>query len=105
MSAGRRMDASLVSQAIVIWTGWGQATWPVRDEARVVKRFGVDTAADLLPRIRELAREFYSSDARDVIADLKEMGDVAAGEFRRAHPELSDEAVQALVWCYTYDNK
>jgi hypothetical protein len=33
------------------------------------------------------------------------MGDVAASQFREAHPELSDEAVAAPAWWYTFDFK
>ena len=99
------LDTSLLSDAIVIWTGWGSSPWPVRDEARIVERFGAETARSLLPRIRELEDEFYSSDARIVVEDLAEMGRVAAKQFREAHPDLSDEAVRALTWSYTFDNK
>ena len=56
-----------------------------------------------LPRIRELNGDFYASDARNVVSDVTEMGDRAAVESVRAHAELSDEAIAALAWCYTYD--
>jgi hypothetical protein len=99
------VDASVVSQGIVVWTGWGQTSWPIRDEARLVDQFGSDIAADLLPRIRELEDDFYASDARFTVSDLKVMGEVAADQFRKAHPEISDDAVRAFAWCYTYDYK
>jgi hypothetical protein len=53
----------------------------------------------------EPRNDFYASDARFAVADLTEMGDVAVDHFRKAHPEVSDEAVRALAWCYTYDYK
>lgn len=99
------LDPTLVSTGIIVWTGWGQTTWPARDEARLVERFGAQTAADLLPRIRELEDDFYASDARFTVADLAEMGNVAAEHFRKVHPEISDNAVLAFAWCYTYDYK
>ncbi len=101
------LDVSLVntSRAIVVWTGWGPTSWPARNDERVVEQFGPDLAIELLPRIRKLEEEFYESDARFAAADLEEMGNIAAEQFRRAHPELSDEAIQALAWCYTYDYK
>ena len=99
------MDASLVSEALVVWTGWGSAARPVRDEALLVDRFGSEEAADLFPTIRELEDEFYGSEARFTEPSLKAMGDAAALEFRAAHPELSEDAIQALAWCYTYDYK
>jgi hypothetical protein len=99
------LDMSLVSQAIVIWTGWGQTAWPARDEARLVQHLGSETAAEIFPCIRELEADFYASDARFTAADLKEMGDKAAVHFRKAHPEISEDAVEALAWCYTWDYK
>jgi hypothetical protein len=98
-------DPSLLSTAIVVWTGRGQLSWPQPDDTRVVDRFGTDVAATLLPQIRELKDEFYASEASLVVADLKEMGDVAAAQFRKKHPELSEDAIQALAWCYTFANK
>jgi hypothetical protein len=94
-----------LSQAIVVWTGWRDTSWPSRDEARLVGEFGPEGAADLIPRIRQLEDEFYASDARFVVSDLKEMGDAAAHRFQSMHPELSEEAIRALAWCYTYDFK
>jgi hypothetical protein len=33
------------------------------------------------------------------------MGDIASADFRSRHPDLCDEAVEALAWCYTFDYK
>jgi len=99
------MDASLVSAAIVVWTGWSKTPWPARDEGRLVERYGYDLAAALLPQIRELVDDFYASDVRFTVADVKQMGDVAGCQFHKAHPAISDDAVRALTWCYTYDYK
>jgi hypothetical protein len=58
-----------------------------------------------LPKLQELKNEFYSSEAWRVAADLPEMQSLSAAEFRPRHPELSEEAVRALAWCYTFDYK
>ena len=100
-----KIDASLLSNAIIVWTGWGEASRPARDEARLIEQFGDEQATNLLPLIRELEDEFYASDARFRVEGLKEMGDVAADQFRNAHPELSRDAIKAFAWCYTYDYK
>lgn len=99
------VDASRVSNAIVVWTGWGISPWPSRDQDRVIAYFGEDIALDLLPLIRHLENEFYESDAKDTVDDLAEMGEAAAARFRGLHPEISADAVRALAWCYTYDYK
>lgn len=99
------IDASRLSEAIILWTGWGTAHRPVRDEARLVEVYGPEDAADLLPQLRHLEDSFYASDARFTVADLKEMGHIAASQFHEIHPEISEDAVRALAWCYTYDYK
>lgn len=96
--------AARVSEAIVVWTGFGSTPMPARDEDRLVGRFGHE-AVDLLPTVLRLEDDFYSSDARHVATDLLEMADLAARDFRTRHPEISDEAVRALAWCYTFDYK
>lgn len=100
-----RVDASLLSAVIVVWTGWGSTAWPARDEARVVDVFGRDVALSMMPAVRRLEEELHESDAKHTAADLKETGDVAAAQFRTAYPDLSPEAIDALAWCYTFDNK
>jgi hypothetical protein len=99
------VDARELSEAIVVWTGYRETTSPARDEQRLVGRLGETMCLRLLPRIRALADEFYASDARFVVEDLEEMGRLAASQFRHAHPELTDEGVNAFAWCYTFDYK
>ncbi len=60
---------------------------------------------DLMPIVKALYEDFYKSEARHTAPTLKEMGEQAALEFRLRHPEISDDAVIALAWCYTYDYK
>ncbi len=97
--------ASLVSEALVVWTGWRDLAWPSRDEDRVVRQFGRAEAELLMPQVRAWADDFYASDAHIHAPTLVEMGDRAEAEFRLRHPEASDEAVRALAWCYTFDFK
>ena len=98
-------DANRVSDAIVVWTGWGRTSWPRRDEAQLVEHFGADKAPDLMRTVSRLVAEFYESDAHLTVADLVEVGNAAAARFRGSHPELTDDAVDALTWCYTFDYK
>ncbi len=99
------MDSRLISEALVLWTGRHIKSWPQRDDQRVIDRYGQDVALDLLPMIHRLEEEFYESDARYFAPTLIEMGDQAEERFRGLHPELAEEAVRALGWCYTFDYK
>lgn len=99
------MNPARLSQAVIVWSGWGRAPLPLREESAIVEAFGEEMAPTLLEGVRELEDDFYSSDARLTVADLDSMGAVAAAEFRERHPEVSDDAVRALAWCYTFDYK
>lgn len=71
----------------------------------LAERYGEDIALDLIPAIKLLEADFYSSDARHRVPALAEMGNRAAEDFRKLHPEVSEDAVKALAWCYTFDYK
>ena len=92
-------------EAVRVWTGWGQSMMPSRDDARLAKHFGDEVAAKLLPLIKSLEDDFYSSDARLVAADLQEMEKLASEQFKRKHPTVADEIAKAFAWCYTFDFK
>ena len=94
-----------LSDALLVWTGWGYVPWPDDGEKRLEKKFGLTAARALLPKLQELKNEFYSSNAWQVASDLPEMQTMSAAEFRPRHPEISEDAVRALAWCYTFDYK
>jgi hypothetical protein len=97
--------AARLSMTQIAWTGWGITSWPRRDEQRLASHIGADAADELLPQLHALEDDIYAGNARDVAPDLATMGRPAAEDFRRLHPEVSDDAVQALAWCYTFDYK
>ncbi|WP_062302863.1 hypothetical protein [Demequina subtropica] len=94
-----------LSAAVVTWTGWGRTTLPARDDALLVASLGSARAIELSPRVHALEEEFFRSNAHLTAPDLPSMGEMAADEFRSAHPDVTEDAVQALAWCYTYDYK
>lgn len=98
-------DSLLISSAIVVWTGHGKTRWPQPNKSRLIDEFGVEEAERLLPIIQALEKEFFTSDAGRTIADIGEVGRVAAEQFRQHHPELTDEAVKALTNLYTWNYK
>lgn len=36
---------------------------------------------------------------------MDDVGPLAVADFRDLHPEVGEEAVRALAWCYAYDFK
>ena len=77
----------------------------VREEHQLMGHFGDEKARDLLPIMRWLENEFFESDAEFTVSDLTETGDRAASRFRELHPELTQDAIEVLAWCYSYDFK
>ena len=98
-------DFSQLIEAVLIWTGWGRSIVPQRNDILLVNNFGAETASKLKPIIKSLEDEFYSSEARNIAANLEEMGKMAAEQFKSKHPEIPDQIVKAFAWCYTYDYK
>lgn len=97
-------DAALISEALEIWVGPVPALGYDR-EAALVERFGKQVAAKLVPTLRALEGDFASTNAGNVADDLREMHKLAFDDFKRKHPEISDQAVHALSAKYTYANR
>lgn len=102
---GPEWDSVQLTEAFVVWTGWGSDIIPRRNDDAVVARFGSRAASELLPQVKLLMDEYYSSDARWVAADLIEMGVMATEEFKVKHSEVNVDVMKALEWCYTFDFK
>jgi hypothetical protein len=98
-------DPAQLSTALIIWTGFGQTPRPQRDEERLARHIGTHATIKLMPQLRKLEDDFYATSARQTAPDLPAMGRQASEDFRRHHPEISAEAVNALAWCYTWDHK
>lgn len=98
-------NSTQLIEAVRIWTGWGTSLSPNRNDARVVQHYGAATAAKLLPIIKSLEDDFYSSDARFTAVDLAEMAALASKQFAQKHPGVDKDVIEALSWCYTFDFK
>lgn len=76
-----------LTRAVVEWTGWGRTPRPVRDDARVIARFGGEVGPALAKAARRLEADFTAG----------------SEEFRASHPELGGDAVDALAWSTAHD--
>jgi hypothetical protein len=86
----------VTSDAVVTWIRG--RPHPTTDDDRVVAAHG----AEVLPALRRLRDDTFSSDAAQRGTDLAEVGRLVEADIRRAHPELSGDAVAALTDLYTY---
>ena len=99
------VDSALISEAVVVWSGRGSYSWPHRDDDRIRSRFGSRVAPELVTAVHQLEDDFFKSEAWRTEAGLAAVGKRAAAEFRSRHPDIGEQAVLALEWCYTYDWK
>lgn len=98
-------NIALLTEAVVLWTGWGTDPMPKRDDLSLTKRFGSEIAAKLLADLKTLEKQFYKSDAWKVAKDLNEMSRMAIDDFKKHTPEIPEAVSQAFAWCYTFDYK
>ena len=99
-----RLGYSLLAEAVVVWSGWGETPAPVRRVERLVERYGEDLTLELMQLIKRLEEDFYTSDVYQR-ATNDQLADASAREFSARHPELSPVVSLALGWCYWYDWK
>jgi hypothetical protein len=65
-----------LSEAVITWTGWGTFAFPGRDDALLLRRYGLTEAARLGPKVHAVASQFFASDAYLVAKDLTEMAEL-----------------------------
>jgi hypothetical protein len=103
MESLMRDKPGLFVDAVLAWTGYGHEMMPTRNDESVVSMFGHEAASLLLPEIKALMNDFYSTSAKNTETDLIKMGSEAASKFRRRHPDAPKAVVEALEWCFTFD--
>lgn len=97
-------DAGQLSEALVLWIGQVPALGH-DGKAALVGRYGAQAAAQLLPILSALEEDFARTNAADVAGDLRQMHQLAFDDFKRKHPEISDQAVHLLAARYSYANR
>lgn len=93
-----------LTEAVLTWTGFRSYKMPSWDKAQVGRQLGA-SASRYLEILEGLAEDFYSSDAKNIAADLPQMEAMAISDFKSKHPGVPDEIARALGWCYSFDNR
>jgi len=97
------MEPALINAAIVMWSGRGLRAWPTRDLSRLAEHFDPGLAADLAALVTQIEEDFWAAGPHgELMDDGKE---VATSVFQALHPAISEDALDALWWCYSYDWK
>jgi hypothetical protein len=90
-----------LSRAIIEYLAKGRSSFPKTDEAAVVAVAGND-AADMVVRVREIVDEMMAIEIDWSASSLFEGARTARATMGSRHPELSDEALDALHWMFSY---
>jgi hypothetical protein len=94
-----------LSRAVVAYLRGAGLAWPRQSLEAVAGAMGADTAQRLEPRLKRLADETLHWPVDWDRHDLLSAMEVVRGGLTEHHPELSSEAVEALVWEFSYAYK
>lgn len=91
-----------LSQAIIAYLAKGRSPFPKSDEEAVAAITG-DDATDMIVRVRSVVEEMMAIEVDWSASTLAEGGRKAQAVMAARHPELSDDALAALYWMFTYN--
>ncbi|MBD3214668.1 MAG: hypothetical protein GF311_18805 [Candidatus Lokiarchaeota archaeon] len=97
------VDFEDINRAIVLYVGIEKKSFPMVEEKRVFKEFGPKKGKKLLKYVDQIFHELYN-----IEIDWNEHSLVSATEFvceeiAKRYPKLSESAIQALGWDYSYN--
>lgn len=93
-----------LSEAVRIYLGFGSASWPQADSDAIAHRFG-DQVDQLSGQIVALLTEAEQFRPNWDEVDLAAATQLAAAHMRKLRPELTDEAIKAIAWAWSYWNR
>ena len=91
-----------LSRAVVAYLRGAGLAWPHRSLDAVAEVVGAGTAERLRPGLERLADETLYWPVDWGCHDLLSAMEVVRGGLAERHPELSGDAVEALVWEFSY---
>ncbi len=92
-----------LSRALIVFTQRGNANSPRADGAAVVAEFGSERGPALLADVTEIFREADSLAPGLPPLPLPEATRQVKQVMAQRHPELSEEAIAALGWKWSFD--
>jgi hypothetical protein len=93
-----------LSEAVRTYLGFGTASWPQADTDAIAHRF-VDQADQVSGQIAALLTEAEQFRPNWDEVDLAAATQLAEAHMRKFRPELTDEAIKAIAWAWSYWNR
>lgn len=91
-----------INEALLIYTGFGAASFPRARTPQLVSRFGEEEAQTLKMRILELMQEMQQPVVIEGKRSKKSVTEQAIEQLRPRHPELDEQALKALAWTFAF---
>jgi hypothetical protein len=98
------VDSDL-SDAVVLYIGYDVTNCPRLDRSRLVPKFGEVRANEFERQVKSLLAELGSIEVNWAAHDLVSGSALARDEMHTRFPELSEHALDALEWKFSYDWK
>jgi len=92
------------SRGVLLYRGYKTSSFPTWNYAALVKEFGADIAECLLSYIENISHEVDSLEL-DWEKSPSAAADITYREISTRHPELSEEALRAIVWNSSYNSR
>jgi hypothetical protein len=92
-----------VSRAVLLFLGFSTASSPHADRDALLREFGVEHAAELERGVASVLDDLFRIQIDWSAHSLASAGEFATKQIRAGHPELSEEALRALDWKFTFD--
>jgi hypothetical protein len=96
-------DMAELSRAVVIYLGFDTESFPHRDRARLDAEFGERKAEALEAAVTALTQEVAEIEVDWSRHSLESAGEMVMERLRNRYSGLSDAAVRALEWKFSFD--
>jgi len=97
------VSPSDLSEGIVLYLGFGKERSPCEDSVGLVAEFGKEKASFIENKIVGLINEANSIQINWDVNSLSSAGKEVHELIRRNHPQLSEQALRAIEWKFTFD--
>ena len=94
-----------LSDAVVLYIGYDVTNCPRLDRGRLVPKFGELRASELERQVNSLLAEIGSIEVNWAAHDLVSASALARAAMHTRYPGLSEHALDALEWKFSYDWK
>jgi hypothetical protein len=95
---------SVLSTGLIAYVSGGSRPYPTRDDAALLDAVGEDTGIELLPRLHLLVDESEELSV-EWFSISREPWQQVVDQMRARHPELTEEALDALGRYWSYQMK